>query len=185
MTSPSEILTFWFDVAGPSKWYKKSDDFDGEIRRRFEEPAIDAAADYARTGGHRWESAPDSALALVVMLDQFPRNMYRGTKGMFAWDALALAAAKKAVAAGFDYKTEQSRRAFFYMPYMHSENMVDQDMCVMLADARLDNESTLHHAKQHRRLIERFGRFAHRNAILGRESTSEELAYLKSSDYQP
>lgn len=132
-----------------------------------------------------WDAQPDSSLALIIALDQFPRNMYRGTKAAFAFDNAALTQASAMVEKGWDLKIDQSRRAFVYMPYMHSEDMAAQNECVRLMDSRLDNANNLHHAKEHRKVIERFGRFPHRNAVLGRESTAEETAFLKSGGYAP
>lgn len=124
-------------------------------------------------------------MALIIALDQFPRNIYRGTKAAFAFDEAALQHAKVMTDKGWDLKIDQSRRAFVYMPFMHTEDITAQDNCVRLMDARLDNANNLHHAKEHRKVIERFGRFPHRNAILGRESTAEEIAFLKSGGYAP
>lgn len=185
MVSPEDILHFWFVQAGPSKWWKPTDAFDAEIRRRFEMPAAEAADDLLQKRRHPWQSAPSSALALILMLDQFPRNMYRGTPGAFAWDPLALGAARRAVEKGHDLKTDQSRRAFFYMPFMHAEDLAAQNTCVELVDGRLEDENTLFHAKAHRIMIEKFGRFPHRNAILGRATTDDERAYLGGGGYTP
>ena len=132
-----------------------------------------------------WEKTPESHLALIIVLDQFPRNMYRGTSAAFAWDAMALASAKRAIAKFSDLKIHQDRRAFIYMPFMHAENLSDQDECVRLAEGRLDNTSTLHHAREHRKVIERFGRFPHRNIIIGRESTEDEINFLEDGGYSP
>jgi len=185
MIAPRDILDFWFEQSGPKTWFTKSDAFDADIRGRFESLTLDLAADASSDKTHKWEAQPDSALALVIALDQFPRNMYRGTKAMFAYDDLSLAAAKRAVEVGHDYKCPQEQRQFFYMPYMHSESLADQTRCVELVEARLSSESTLHHAKMHRRTIERFGRFPHRNEILGRASLPEEIAFLKEGGYAP
>lgn len=184
MAKADDILTFWFDEAGPERWYQKSDAFDAEIRARFEAAAIDMAASKLQ-GEHPWEAQPDSMLALIIALDQFPRKMYRGTKAAFAWDPLSLKTAKDMSEKGWDLKIPQDRRTFAYMPFMHSEDMTDQDRCVSLMDSRLDSESSLHHAKEHRKLIRKFGRFPHRNDILGRESTTEEISFLKNGGYAP
>jgi len=122
-----DILSFWFDRAGPKKWYQKSDSFDALIRTEFEETALQLAGDLSRGAPHDWEDDSDSHLALIIALDQFPRNMYRGTQAAFAWDPLALNVAKRLVAKNHDLKISQDRRAFAYMPYMHSENLIDQD----------------------------------------------------------
>ncbi|MCF6275394.1 MAG: DUF924 domain-containing protein, partial [Robiginitomaculum sp.] len=109
----------------------------------------------------------------------------RGTKAAFAWDDLALSCAKQAIEKGYDLKTGQDRRAFFYLPFMHAEDMAAQDECVRLMDMCIDNPDNLFHAKEHRKLIARFGRYPHRNAVLGRESTDEEIEYLQSGGYSP
>lgn len=132
-----------------------------------------------------WQSSPESSLALIIVLDQFPRNMYRGTKAAFAWDTKALAAAQAVIDKGWDLKTPQDRRAFIYMPFMHAEDLQAQNQCVSLVDSRLDDPSTLHHAKEHRKLIKRFGRFPHRNAVLGRKSTDAEMRFLNKGGYSP
>lgn len=185
MKTAEDILAFWFGSAGPKKWYQKSDAFDALIRSEFEDTAVELAGELSRRTPHKWEATPESALALIITLDQFPRNMYRGTKATFAWDGLALGAAKRLAAKNHDLKIDQGRRAFIYMPYMHSENLSDQDDCIALIDQRLENENTLHHAREHRKVIARFGRFPHRNEFLGRESTNEEAAFLKNGGYAP
>ncbi len=182
---PTDILEFWFTHAGSAKWYAKSDAFDAEIRTRFEAFAVDAAAQVKRDGTHEWQVEPDTALALIIALDQFPRNMYRDNKGAFAWDKYALACAQNAIAQGHDLKIGQDRRAFFYMPFMHAEDLAMQDECVRLMDMRIDSESSLFHAKAHRKLIADFGRFPHRNKILGRDSTNAERAFLAQGGYAP
>ncbi len=111
--------------------------------------------------------------------------MYRDTPAAFAWDHLALAVAGRMVDKGWDVKIDQARRAFVYMPFMHAEDIKAQNECVRLVDARLNDSSTLHHAKEHRKVIDRFGRFPHRNDILGRHSTPEEISFLKSGGYAP
>lgn len=185
MQSPDNILQFWFKEAGPSAWYKKLDSFDALIRSQFEDTAVELAGYLARRAPHEWENEANSALALIIALDQFPRNMYRGTKAAFAWDAYALGAAKRLVAKNHDLKVPLGRREFIYMPYMHSENLADQESCVALADQRLENQSTLHHAREHRKVIAKFGRFPHRNKTLGRISTSAESSFLNSGGYAP
>lgn len=185
MKSPDNILQFWFEEAGPSAWYKKSDSFDARIRSEFEDTAVELAGDIARNAPHQWENEAHTALALIIALDQFPRNMYRGNKAAFAWDGYALGAAKRLVAKNHDLKIPLGRREFIYMPYMHSENLADQESCVALTDQRLEIESTLHHAREHRKVIAKFGRFPHRNKILGRISTTAESSFLNSGGYSP
>ena len=179
------IIQFWFDEAGPSKWYRGGDGFDGEIRRRFEECSTEAAGTLRRAKSHEWELEPSSTLALILILDQFPRNMYRGTKGAFAYDDLALACASRGVDKGFDLKVPMDRRSFFYSPFMHSEDIKVQDKCVRLCEMRLGNDSTLYHAKEHQKLIACFGRFPHRNKILGRTNTLAEKTFLETPGYSP
>ena len=185
MKTANDILQFWFNEAGPSKWYKKSDAFDALVRTNFEDIAVKLAGETFRKPPHKWETSAESALALIIALDQFPRNMYRATTAAFAWDDLSLGAAKRLVATNHDLKIAQDRRAFIYMPYMHSENLEDQDRCIALCDQRLEDSSTLHHAKEHRKVIARFGRFPHRNETLGRASISEEIKFLKNGGYAP
>lgn len=182
--TPRDILDFWFEETGAKQHFNATPAFDAEIRERFEDAAIGHAVKAAKAP-HPCEDTPEGALAHIIILDQFPRNMYRDTAAAFAWDKLSLAAAKRCVAHGFDFKTPMERRSFIYMPFMHSEVLADQKCCVELVDERLDSESTLFHAKAHMKMIERFGRFPHRNKILGRESTQAEIQYLKDGGYVP
>ena len=187
-TPAQDILTFWFEDIEPRLWFNPNDGFDALIRQKFETLAIGLSAqmpDISQKNPHIWESALDSHFALIIALDQFPRNMYRGTAASFAWDEKALMTAQRFVQKGWDLKLAQNRRAFAYMPYMHAEDLTMQDECVHLVDSRLDDESTLFHAKAHRKLIAEFGRFPYRNAILGRDSTPQEISYLKSQNYRP
>jgi len=175
--TPEQVLDFWF-AAGPQKWFSKNDSFDREITARFL-PAHEAAAAGSLAG---WEAAPESALALVILLDQFPRNMFRGSPRTFATDKPALAVAKRAVAKGFDEQLELPKRNFFYLPYMHSENLADQERCVELSRERSD-ANTLKYTELHADIIRRFGRFPHRNPILGRTTTGEEQAFLDGGGF--
>lgn len=185
MTSPDQnILTFWFTEAGPKAWFKKSDAFDARVRKRFEVCAVDLAAQIS-SPPHTWEDRPDSSLALIIALDQFPRNMYRDTPAAFAWDSRAIGVSKRMVKKGWDLNIPQDRRSFIYIPFMHSENIEDQKRCVELMGSRLTGESNLRHAKAHKAVIEQFGRFPHRNAILGRESRHEEIEFLEAGGYAP
>lgn len=178
--TPNDILTFWFDEAGSKNWFQQSDAFDAEVRLRFEETVLRLATD-----AKSWTEDPDGSLALIIALDQFPRNIYRGNKAAFAFDDKALGYAQTMTDRGWDLKIDQSRRAFVYMPFMHAETITAQNVCVRLMDMRLDNADNLHHAKEHRKVIERFGRFPHRNEILGRKNTAEETIFLKSGGYTP
>lgn len=181
---PGDILKFWFEETPKKLHFNSTPAFDADIRQRFEELAIGTAAQAAK-GEHDWETTPDGALALIIMLDQFPRNMYRGTAAAFAWDASSLNIAKRAIEKGFDLKTPIDRRAFIYTPFMHSENISDQRRCVELADQRLNDEGTLFHAKAHMKVIEQFGRFPYRNETLGRANSVDEEQYLNDGGYAP
>lgn len=186
MRGPENILRFWFSDRASKHWFKSSDAFDAEIRHEFEDTAIALAATQAERGGiHKWEKlSPNTHLALIIALDQFPRNMYRDTPAAFAWDGFALAAAKRMIARKADIHLPQKQRPFAYMPFMHSEVLADQEECVRLSDARLDDESTLKFAEIHRDIIVRFGRFPHRNQILGRETLPEEQAFLDDGGFK-
>ena len=174
------VLSFWFEQSGREKWFKSSDGFDADVRKRFETLSISLAARRAM----RPEN-PDEGLAMILCLDQFPRNMYRGTPAAFAWDAQALACADIMIERGWDLKLKQDPRSFVYMPYMHAEDIAMQVKCVDLTDRRLDSENQLFHAKAHMQLIEKFGRFPHRNKILGLESTPLDLTFLADGGYKP
>lgn len=185
MKKPEDILRFWFSDRVAKYWFKSTDAFDAEIRREFEDTAIAlAAAQVERKKPHVWESqGPEAHLALIIALDQFPRNMYRDTPAAFAWDRYGLSSAKRMIARKTDIHLSQKQRPFAYMPFMHSENLADQKECVRLSDARLDDENTLKFAKIHMDIIERFGRFPHRNRILGRETLPEEQTFLDDGGF--
>ena len=175
--TPDQVLDFWFGV-DPKKWYLKDDAFDAEIRRRFL-PTYEAAAAGTLAA---WENAPDSALALVIVLDQFPRNMFRGSPRAFAADPLALSIAKRAIAQDFDRKLDLPKRNFFYLPFQHSEDFADQDRGVELSRQNSDADG-VKWAELHADIIRRFGRFPHRNAVLGRTTTPEEQAFLDAGGF--
>ncbi len=167
-----ELLAFWF--ADPARWWKKDPAFDAELRARFE--ALHAAIEQ---GGHEdWLDSPRGALAYVIVLDQLSRNMFRDDPRAFASDARARAAARGALERGFDRALPEDQRAFLYMPFMHSEELADQDRCIELFTG-LAGSNQLGYAERHRDIIRRFGRFPHRNAVLGRASTPEEIEFLK------
>jgi uncharacterized protein (DUF924 family) len=170
------VVAFWRD-AGEKRWFSKDAAFDAAFRQRF--LASHEAAAAGALGG--WLGDAESALALVILLDQFPRNCFRGTARVYATDAQARAASGSAIDAGFDRRTEPALRLFFYLPYSHSESLADQDRAVELA-ARLPGNSHAH-ALGHREIVRRFGRFPHRNALLGRTSTPEELTYLDAGGF--
>ncbi|MET0181555.1 MAG: DUF924 family protein [Caulobacterales bacterium] len=172
-----EIVAFWTE-AGPQKWFAKSETFDAEIRTRFE--AMHHTA--ARGEFAAWEANAEGALALLILLDQFPRNLYRGSAHQFATDGLARSIAERALAAGHDQTYPADLRAFFYLPFEHSENTEDQARSVALFKA-LGIEEYDKYAALHADIIRRFGRFPHRNACLGRATTPEEQKFLDEGGF--
>tara|TARA_R110002095_G_scaffold8822_3_gene14339 strand:- start:128 stop:721 length:594 start_codon:yes stop_codon:yes gene_type:complete len=182
--TPEALRKFWFEEAGSAAWYRVSPDFDARMRRRFA-GSIEREAAVLRTGVHPWQDDADDALALILLFDQFPRNIWRGSGKAFAFDALARQVARGMIERGFDYAIDESRRAFVYMPFMHSEALADQDYCVELAAERLKSQGTHDHAVKHREVIRRFGRFPYRNEALQRETTPEEADYLEHGGYAP
>jgi uncharacterized protein (DUF924 family) len=176
MTGPDDVLRFWRE-AGEAAWFRKDEDFDAAFRARFLE-AHEAAAAGALDG---WAETPEGALALILLLDQFPRNCFRGQARMFATDAKAVAVAEAAIAAGHDMAIGQDLRVFFYLPFEHAEDLALQERCVALCTPL--REDYLRFAVLHRDIIARFGRFPHRNAVLGRESSAEELAFLAEGGF--
>ncbi|MBZ8132929.1 DUF924 family protein [Afifella sp. IM 167] len=178
-TRPADIVSFWRE-AGPEKWFSASDEFDAEIRSRFAE-AYRAAADGELDG---WAEKPEGALALVLLLDQFSRNLHRGSAAAYRADAKARRIADQALADGFDGKVPPDVKKFFVMPFMHSESLADQDRCVVLSHALADGDATLPYALRHREIIRRFARFPHRNEALGRRSSAAEKAYLEGGGFK-
>lgn len=169
------ILEFWFAPGGEANWFEATPEFDGQIDRRFGglvEPALAGVWD-------GWMETAEGALALILLLDQFPRNLFRGTSRAYAGDPKARSITRLAVGRGFDRQRPLRERVFFYLPLGHSEDLADQEEAVLLAST-LENEAFLAHARHYRDVIARFGRFPHRNAILGRESTAEERLFLES-----
>lgn len=178
---PEEILKFWLDDVGPSGWYKPSPELDAEIRERFEETLLGAAEGRYSL----WLTYPSGALAYIIVTDQFSRNMYGGTAHAFKTDRIALAAAKSAIAKGWDMKIDEPARQFFYLPLMHSESLCDQDRCVRLLHQRMPEHGAknLLHARAHRDVIRQFGRFPTRNDALGRSMTQPETDYVSEGGY--
>jgi uncharacterized protein (DUF924 family) len=172
-----EVIEFW-EKAGPGMWFAKDADFDAAFRERFL-PDHEAAA---RGELMYWQSSPEGALALVILLDQFPRNAFRGTPRMYDTDAMARKVANTAFAAGYDRQTPLELQKFLLLPFAHSEDLADQERAVALA--RRIGTDDLAHAEHHRDIVRRFGRFPHRNHILGRETTPEEQRYLDNGGYQ-
>ena len=177
IATAADVLAFWH-AAGEKNWFAKNDAFDAEIKARFFE-TYEAAANGTLTN---WGATPDGALALTIVLDQFPRNMFRRDARAFAADAAARAVADRALARGFDRQVPDDERLFFYLPFEHSENMADQDRCCALVKA-LGNADLLHWAELHADIIRRFGRFPHRNAVLGRTTTPAEKAFLENDGF--
>jgi uncharacterized protein (DUF924 family) len=175
--SAADIVTFWRE-AGPKRWFEKDDAFDDEIRRRF--LATHEAAAAGQLSG--WEQDAQGALALLILLDQFPRNMFRGTARAFAADPMARAIAAGALVRGFDAQAPEGMRNFFFLPFEHSEDIADQQRCVALNKATGDADG-LKWAEIHADIIRRFGRFPHRNAVLGRATTPEEQAFLDGGGF--
>ena len=172
MTTRADVVGFWRD-AGMEEWFRGGDAFDAECRQRF----LDAHHAAARRDFEHWMDDADGALALLILLDQIPRNVFRGSGHAFASDGLARQYATQALASGFDAASEPGLRMFFYLPFEHSEQLQDQDRAVELFTA-LGNRNLLGYAKAHRDVIARFGRFPHRNAALGRSNTPEEQVWL-------
>jgi uncharacterized protein (DUF924 family) len=170
------VVQFWRE-AGPQAWFAKDEAFDTRFRARF----LVAHEAAARGACDRWMTAPESALALVLLLDQFPRNCFRATPRMYATDAKARAVATAAIAAGHDRATDEALRLFFYLPFVHSEDLADQERSVALTLPL--GEDSAKHARGHRDIVARFGRFPHRNAILGRASTAEEQSFLDTGGF--
>ena len=174
--APADIVAFWRD-AGPAMWFAENAEFDDEIGRRFGQAHLTASAGI----DEGWAKSAEGSLAFLLLTDQFPRNIYRGSAHAFATDPLARVMADRAISAGFDLATEPGLRMFFYMPFQHHEDPASQARSVELFTRHRDltgNSEDLRYANQHAALIARFGRFPHRNAVLGRISTEDERAYL-------
>lgn len=172
---PADVLEFWFSDAARPRWWVKDPEFDRLVATR-----LGSAHEAAFRGDlDAWKRTPEGALALVLVLDQVPRNIFRGQARSFAADPLARAVTREAIAAGFDARLpDDEHRVFLYLPLEHSEEIADQDECCRLM-GRLSPSRWLDYAERHRTIVARFGRFPHRNAMLGRESTAEELAFLE------
>jgi uncharacterized protein (DUF924 family) len=177
--APADILAFWRD-AGPDRWYTPDDAFDIEVRRRYLDLWQRAAAGELSS----WEGSDDGALALVIVLDQFPRNLFRDDIRTYASDAHAREVASRAIERGVDGRIDAALREFLYLPFMHSEHLADQLRCIELSRAAGHTES-LKWAEHHADIIRRFGRFPHRNRLLGRATTPEEQAFLDEGGFSP
>nr|WP_199303180.1 DUF924 family protein [Oscillatoria sp. FACHB-1406] len=186
-SNPTEILDFWFGSPEASDygkmrqvWFSKNDEFDAAVQHLS--PAYQQAAAGELDD---WQNQPLSCLALIILLDQFPRNLFRSQPQAFATDAKALSVAKSAVERGFDRDLIPAQRWFIYLPFEHSENLADQERCIQLftqLEGDPESKIPIDFAHRHKAVIDRFGRFPHRNSILGRESTPEEIEFLTQPD---
>ena len=184
MSNPRAVVDFWFSDRAKPLWFEKDAAFDEEIRARF-----GAAVHAAQMGGmEEWQATPEGTLAILILLDQMGRNIYRGEAKAFLGDLRALAIARAAIAKGFDRQFGFQRRRFIYLPFEHSEAMEDQDLAVQLFTLLMNDcdpadrqgaEEQLDYVHRHRVIIQRFGRYPHRNAALGRETTAAEAEFLK------
>jgi uncharacterized protein (DUF924 family) len=177
LATADEVLAFWRE-AGPEKWFSKDEAFDRTCRDRFL-PTYEAAA---RGDLNEWELTPEGALAVIILLDQLPRNMFRGQRETYKTDSVAVMVADRAIERGFDHKVEPEFRRFFYLPFMHSESLQDQERSVALNENL--GEDSAKWARHHHEIVARFGRFPHRNDILGRETTPEEEAFLQEDSFR-
>lgn len=176
---PDDVLAFWLNEVGPKGWFAATSAVDDAVRSRFS-GLWRVAAD---GGISDWADTARGALAYLIVTDQFPRNMFRGKPDAFTTDALAREVARAALDAGFDRQIAGDERQFFYMPFGHSEETGDQELAVALIAARLGAEEHVLHARAHREVIRRFGRFPFRNAVLGRVNTAAEQAFLDAGAY--
>lgn len=172
------VIDFWKEAGARGKWFAKDAGFDHEFGKRF----LDLHMEVAERRHDQWMESPEGALSLLILTDQFPRNVFRGTAHMYATDPLARSYARLAQASGHMERVEADLRLFFCLPFAHSEDAADQDISVVL-NTRL-GEPWLSHAESHRDIIHRFGRFPHRNQMLGRETTLEEVAFLRNGGFQ-
>ena len=173
-----EIVDFWFDDAMKPYWFRKSDSFDRTVRDTLLPHYENAAA-----GKYdHWKDDVDGCIALCVLLDQVPRNVFRGDPRAFATDGKARAVARHAVEQGFDLECNADEKVFLYLPFEHHEDLESQELSCTLCRERIGDPEIVRYAERHREIIERFGRFPHRNAVLGRASTPEEIEFLKEPD---
>ncbi len=171
--SARELLELWFDEASKPFWFRSTPEFDRQLAKRF-----GALWERGRSGTLAdWQTSAEGCLALVILLDQIPLNIFRNQPLSFSTEQASREVAEYAIARGWDKQLDNTRRAFLYLPFMHSESKADQDRSVALFEAAGLNDN-LKWARHHRDIVHRFGRFPHRNEILGRESTRDELAYL-------
>ncbi len=175
--TPADVIDFWFADDVRERWFDSTPEFDQMLRARFED-----VWERARNGElDRWMASAEGCLALAIVLDQFPLNMFRATAKSYSSEERSREVARHAIEHSFDTGLEARKKAFLYMPFMHSEDLADQDLSVELFD-QPGLESSLRFARHHRDIVARFGRFPHRNAALGRESTAAEIEYLNSRE---
>lgn len=169
-----EVIDFWFEESEPSQWWIKDEEFDQLIRDRFSEVHEKAS----KCELFEWRESPEGRLAEIIVLDQFSRNMFRGTPKAFSQDPMALILAQESLSLGIDTRLEPRMRGFLYLPLMHSESLVIHEQAEAVY-RQLGEPSGLEYELKHKTIIQRFGRYPHRNEILGRDSTDEELEFLK------
>ncbi len=172
--TPQQVLSFWFEQSTPAQWFEKDERFDQQIQQQFGKLHTSVAAAEAVN----WRSSSEGRLAEIIVLDQFSRNLYRDQATAFAYDSMALVLAQEAIAQGADQPLSPVQRSFLYMPFMHSESRIIHEKALALF-TQLGNENNLKFEKLHKAIIDRFGRYPHRNAVLGRISTPEELEFLQ------
>ncbi len=180
-SNAQNVLAFWFEETRPWRWFRRDRAFDAAIARRF--GALHQAARNGRLDV--WRAHPSHALALIILLDQFSRNLYRDSPGAFAEDGAALSIAREAIRRRFDKLYGARERAFFYMPFMHAEDLRVQEESVALFKAQLPSTMNMPYALEHYKIIRRFGRFPHRNRILGRASSPAEIQFFKAGGFNP
>lgn len=181
MVTPQEVLTYWVDEVGPEGWYNSTPELDAEIRNKFQ-----AAWQEAREGAcGLWLTSPVGAIGYIILTDQMPRNMFREDADAFSTDQSARAAAKLAIDRGWDMRIPEPERQFFYLPLMHSENLIDQDRAVRLFKSKMPETgaSNLRHARAHREIIRQFGRFPYRSEALDRMRTKAEQDWMEAGGY--
>jgi len=183
MSDARSVIDFWLQEVGPTGWYVASFGVDEHIRERF-----GALVEQAKRGElDEWQQTADGSLALLILLDQFSRNLHRGKAEAFAADPKSRDIARAAIAKDQDLEIAEPGRQFFYLPFEHSEDLADQDLSVEMFTTRMEtlSETLMYHVEQHREIIRRFGRFPFRNEALGRASTEEEVAFLAEGGYAP
>jgi len=181
MVAPQDVISYWVDEIGPKGWYAGGAELDAQIREKFEPTLREAQAGACGL----WLTSAVGVLGYVILTDQLTRNMFRGKAAAFVTDASARSAAKTAIERDWDFRIAEPERQFFYLPLMHSENLIDQDRCVRLMCKRLPDSGAdnLRHACAHREVIRQFGRFPYRNAALGRTTTVAEAAWMEQGGY--